>query len=108
MTDLVVFTRLNATHLKGQKLWPHYDRKAPIVLNPEMLPAVEPLFWKLHNGQVVEMSPYEKRTRLYEIKYGIQDTDPIKVLYPRRARPILFGIALILFILTFMHGGLHG
>lgn len=84
MTEIVVFTKLDAKVLRNKRLKLGYDRRAPVAINPDLTKVVNvpTIFWKLKDGEIIEMNPYEKRTRLYEAKHSPIDTKISDVLYP--------------------------
>jgi len=112
----VVFTRNNARVLVNHKPRLGYNPTNRVVLQPDLslVRGVPTHHWKLDSGQIVEMSPVEKRRRNIHIKlYGI-DNNVDKELYPSSNRlllPLIIMTALVIILIgaiVYMKGSNNG
>lgn len=112
----VVFTRNNARILVNHKPRLGYNPTSRVVFQPDLslVRGVPTHYWKLDSGQIVEMSPTEKRRRNIHIKlYGI-DNNAEKELYPSSNKlllPLIIMTALVIILLgaiIYMKGSNNG
>lgn len=101
MPDIVVFKEDSAKVYKGKWVW--IPNKQTLV-NPDLskVKEVPTVFWKLQHGEIVEMTPPEKRVRLWRLK----DKEPMtekQVLYAHAIH--IFSILAVSLILLFLLKG---
>lgn len=80
MSDLVIFDKEGAKHIKDHWVRPYRSPFVKVIKNPDLsiVKDIEPIFWKLEGYSIIEMTPDEKIEKL-KIK---TTKHPMQALYP--------------------------